>query len=150
MQLNMNFPLGSEKWAHVIHRTDLIFFNTIRVFVLETHWWNLSARCRWCTAARRTWRWTRPLTSSGQWWCRGRRCTARLLWMAGWGLHAEETTTWFILKTKVIIHNLLDLIRIFAGILGLNVIHFKTFFKTLPLYFKSSSPLRILTVMSTY
>lgn len=70
------------------------------VYVLITHWWNLSGLCRWCTAARRRWRWTHPPRSSEQWWCHGRRCTVPLWWRGGWELHVDETTVWLIMTIK--------------------------------------------------
>lgn len=93
--VNMNFLLCSKSF------TGLPYVCMYVCMVLMTHWWNLSGQCRWCTAARRRWRWTHPLMSSEQWWCHGRRCTVPLLWKGGWELHVDETTTWLIMTLKL-------------------------------------------------
>lgn len=65
-------------WWYMMYISWCIYL-WISVCVQVTHWWSLFGRCRWCTAAHRRWRWIRPLTSSEQWLCHVRRCTARLL-----------------------------------------------------------------------
>lgn len=98
-----------QYWCHLLYYHTCVY---VCVYVHMTHWWNLSGRCRWCTAARRRWRWTHPLMSSEQWWCHGRRCTAHLLWRGGWELRVDETTTWFIMTIKLTYgHNHLDTVN---------------------------------------
>lgn len=61
----------------------------------STHWWNWFVQCRSYTATRTRWRWTRLLMSSERWWCRVRRCTARLGLMEGWELRVQDTVACF-------------------------------------------------------